>query len=76
MPSGVNMSTNSLKVSDTTETEFFKLIFFQSDQKYCCADLWSVSEPLACLLSISVLLRGFLGIKVTPLFAVHNFRNK
>ena len=25
---GVNMLTNSLKISDTTKTEFFELIFF------------------------------------------------
>ena len=30
---GVNMLTNSLKISDTTKTEFFELISFQSDQK-------------------------------------------
>ena len=29
--SGVNMLTNSLKISDTAKTEFLKLIFFQSD---------------------------------------------
>ena len=33
MSSGVNMLTNSLKISDTTKTQFFKLIFFQSVQK-------------------------------------------
>ena len=30
---GVNKLTNSLKISDTTKTEFFELISFQSDQK-------------------------------------------
>ena len=29
--SGVNMLTNSLKISDTAKTEFFEQIFFQSD---------------------------------------------
>ena len=29
----VNKLTNSLKISDTTKTEFFELISFQSDQK-------------------------------------------
>ena len=69
LSSGVNMLTNSLKISDTTKTEFFELIFFQSDQKiwqkYCRADLSSDSDPLnplTCWLSISVLTRGFLGI--------------
>ena len=33
MSSGVNMLKNSLKVSDTTKTEFFELIFFLIDQK-------------------------------------------
>ena len=28
------MLTNSLKITDTTKTEFVELIFFQSDQKY------------------------------------------
>ena len=35
MSSGVNMLTNGLKISDTTETEPFKLILFQSDEKMC-----------------------------------------
>ena len=30
---GVNMLTQSLKISDTTKTEPFELISFQSDQK-------------------------------------------
>ena len=30
---GVNMLTNSLKISETTKTQFFELIFFQSDQR-------------------------------------------
>ena len=46
------MLTNSLKISDTTKTERFKLILFQSDQKirqkYCSADLSSVLERLTC----------------------------
>ena len=29
----VNMLTNSLKISDSTKTECFELIFFKSDQK-------------------------------------------
>ena len=52
MSSGVNMLTNSLNVADTTESEFFKLILFQTDQKarqkYCHADLSSVLDSLAC----------------------------
>ena len=64
--SGVNMLTNSLKISDTTKTEFSELISFRSDQKiwqkYCGADLSSLSDSLTCWLSISVLTRGFLGI--------------
>ena len=63
---GVNTLTNSLKSSDTTKEEFFELLFFQSDQKiwqkYCCEALSSVSDPLTCWLSISVLTWGFLGI--------------
>ena len=46
------MLTNSLKISDTTKTEFLELIFFHTDQKlrqsYCHADLSSVSDPLTC----------------------------
>ena len=74
------MLTNSLKIRDNSKTEIFDLIFFQSDQKirqkYCCADLTSVLENLACWLPISVFTLGFLGILVTLRFAVHNFRNK
>ena len=64
--SGVNMLTNSLKMSDTSKTEFFELILFQGAQeiwqKYCRADLSSFSVHLTRWLSISVLKRGFLGI--------------
>ena len=28
------MLTNSLKISDTTKTEFFEMIFFLNDEKY------------------------------------------
>ena len=46
------MLTNSLKISDTTNTEFFKLISLHTyqkiRQKYCHADLASVSDPLTC----------------------------
>ena len=66
LSSGVNMLTNNLKISDITKTELFELISFQSDQKicqkFCRADLSSVSEPLTCWLSLSVLRRSFLGI--------------
>ena len=75
---GVNMLTNSLKISVTTKTEFFGLTFFISDrkiwQKYCRAYLTSVSDTLTCWLFISVLTRGFLGNSVTPLFAAYNFK--
>ena len=60
------MLTNSLKISDTTKTERFKLILFQSDQKirqkYCSADLSSFLERLTCVMAITVLTRGFLAI--------------
>ena len=60
------MLTSNLKVSDTSKTEYFELIFFLNDQKiwqiYCRADLSSVSDPLTCWLSIGVLIWGFLGI--------------
>ena len=66
MSSGVNMLTNSLKISDTTKTEFLQLISCQSDkniwQKYCRADLKSLSDHLTSWLSISVLTLGFFGI--------------
>ena len=54
------------EISDTTKTEFPKLISFQSDQKIwqkdCRAGLSSLSDRLPCWLSISVLTRSFLGI--------------
>ena len=46
------MLSNSLKLSDTTKTDFFELKFFQIDQRilqsYCVVDLSSVSDPLTC----------------------------
>ena len=60
------MLTKSLKISDGSKKAFIGVIFFESDQeisqKRCRADLSSVSDPLTCWLSISVLTRGFLGI--------------
>ena len=60
------MLTTSVKISDTTQKDFLELIFFQSDQKiwqkYFRENLKTVSEPLTCLLTISVLRRGFLDI--------------
>ena len=60
------MLTNSLKISSTTKTEFFELMSFQSIQKiwqkYCRADLSSISDPLTYWLSLSGLIQGFLGI--------------
>ena len=57
MSSGVNMLTNSLKISDTTKTKIFQLTFLQSHrkmwQKYCD------SAPLTSWLFISVLIRDF-----------------
>ena len=74
------MLTNSLKSSDTTKTEFFELIFFQSDLKiwqiYCRADLSSVSDILIYWLSVIFLKRGFLGLSVTTLFQAYNLRTK
>ena len=64
--SGVNMLTNSLKISDTTKTKFFELISFHIEQKiwekYCRADLGSLSDILTRWLSISVLTEDILGI--------------
>ena len=55
MSSDVNMLTNSLKILDTTKTEFLELIFFQRDQKiskkYCRADLNSLSDLLKYFLN-------------------------
>ena len=66
MSSGVNMLTNSLKILDATKTVFFELIFFLNDQKIwqdlSRADLSSVSNPLTCWQSKSVMRQGFLGI--------------
>ena len=73
------MLTNSLKILNTTKAKVFDLIFFLNDQKisqkYCREDLSSVSDPLTFSLSISVLAQCFLGILVSPLFGVFNFRN-
>ena len=80
LSSGVNDLTSSFKISDTTKTEFFELIFLESDQKiwqkYRRANWSSFLVHLTCWMSISVLTWGFLGIWVTWLFAVYNFRNK
>ena len=80
LSSGVNMLTNSLKISYSIKTELSKMMHFQIDQKiwekYFPADLSNLLEPLTCSLSISVLTRGFLGVYVTLLFAVYNVRNK
>ena len=69
------MLKSSFKISHTTTTEFFELIFFPSHQKlwqkYCCEDLSDSSDLLTYWLSISVLTHGFLGIYVTPLFPVY-----
>ena len=66
MSSGVNMLTNGFKISDTTETEPFELILFQSDEKMCQknypADWRNLSDRLTCWLSVSNLTWGFLGI--------------
>ena len=74
------MLTNSLKVSDITKTDFFELIFFQSDQKiwqkYLCSNLSSLSDPLTCWLFICVLTRGVLGMLLTPHSWLYNFRKK
>ena len=60
------------EISDTTKTEFFQLKLFWSNQKirqnHCLGDLNSVSDPLTCWLSISVLTWGFFSIYVTMLF--------
>ena len=46
------MLTNNLKISDTSKKEFLEMISFQTyqkmSQKYCGADLKSVSDPLKC----------------------------
>ena len=69
------MLKSSFKISHTTTTEFFELIFFPSHQKlwqkYCCENLSDSSDLLTYWLSISVLTHGFLGIYVTPLFPVY-----
>ena len=66
LSSGVNMLTNSLKISDNTQTQFIELILFQSNkriwEKYCREELSNVLEPLTGWLPISVLTRGFLVI--------------
>ena len=62
----MNILTKCLKIIDTTKKEFLEPIIFQSDQKiwekYCCADLSSVSDRLTYWLSISVLTERFLDI--------------
>ena len=60
------MLTNSLKISDTTKTEFFELSLFQSHQKiwkkYRRADSSSDLELLTCWLPMNVLTQVFLDI--------------
>ena len=50
--SGVNMVRKSLKMSNTSKKVIMGLIFFESNQiisqKFCRADLSSVSDPLTC----------------------------
>ena len=74
------MLTKTQKISDTSKKAFMALIFFESFQKislkHCRADLSSVSEPLTCWLSISVLIRGFLSFYVSPFFGVYYFSKK
>ena len=78
--SGVNMLRNSLEISYTSKKRFMGLILIESyqkiTQKHCRADLSSVWDTLTCWLSISVLIRGILGFKVTPFFPVYNFSKK
>ena len=63
---GVNMLTNSLRISDATKIEFFALNVFQIHKKiwqtWCRTDLSNLLDLLTRWLSISVLTRGFLGI--------------
>ena len=63
---GFQYVNKSCKISDTSKTELFELILFQSHQKiwqnYCHGDLSSVSDLLTCWLSISALTRVSLGI--------------
>ena len=65
LSSGINMLTSNLKIFETTKTEFLELDIFQSDQKiwqkYCRADVSSLSHPLTCWLSQSVLKQGLFG---------------
>ena len=60
------MLTNSLKISDTTKTEFFEPSLFQSYQKiwqkYRRADSSSDLELLTCWLPMNVLTQVFLDI--------------
>ena len=60
------MLTNSLQILHTTKTDILEVIHFQTDgkvvQKHCRVDLSSLSDPLTCWLSISVLTVDFLGI--------------
>ena len=59
------MLTNSVKIPDTTNKEFFELFFFHTDQKisqkHCNSDLSSFSDRLTCWLLIIVLAMSFLG---------------
>ena len=74
------MLTNSLKISNTTKKNFSSWfsskVIKKDDKNYCHADWSAASDLLTCSLSISVLTWGFLGVSVTPLFAIYNFRNK
>ena len=74
---GGNMSTNSLKISDTTETIFLDHISVQSHQeiwqKYCGAGLCNVLDTLTYSLFISVPTHGHLS---NPVFCSLYFKKK
>ena len=74
------MLTKSLKISDTSKKVLKGLISLENyqkiSQKHCRADLSSGSDSLTCWLCISILIWGFLGFEVTPLFSIYNFSQK
>ena len=76
----VNVLTNSLKILQITNNNFFQLNYLHSSQwiwKSCCRWDWiSVLPRLPSCLSRVPLKGDFLDISITTYFGVCNFRNR
>ena len=79
LSSAVNRLTNSPKILHITQTDFFNLNCFHSDQwvrqRYCRSDFNSVSVRLPCYLWQGRLTEEFLEIYLITFFGVRKFKN-